>query len=321
MEEILTVLIQTSPIPSHPSLALLEALFKSFQKADGLLESNIVILCDGCEEIIKGQQQNNGDSDRKNEKENHKHGKASQETAKRYRQQQQDYHDTTTTTSTCLANIFTNNILSRLINISSPPPIKIWTVTPNSTGLLVDAMIFQHYLGSELAMLEDAPPHVNNNNIIDCVYLFLEVTPTNPHADKHSQWDDFLLNGDDNHNNNNNNNKCRVMAMVNTDQFTTAILTTPRLELLLCKTRQCVEFVQEQQDQYLLNSSSSSSSSRSEPSSSRNNDNNNNKHKIPILYMGFTSSLVTTDARESNNENNDKDLERYNRFLHVAGQR
>mmetsp|Transcript_5346 Transcript_5346/g.11771 ORF Transcript_5346/g.11771 Transcript_5346/m.11771 type:complete len:85 (+) Transcript_5346:27-281(+) len=51
MHELLTVLIQTSPIPSHPSTALLEALFRSFEKADGLLESRIIILADGCETL------------------------------------------------------------------------------------------------------------------------------------------------------------------------------------------------------------------------------------------------------------------------------
>lgn len=73
MDKLLTVLIQTSPIPSHPSTALLEALFRSFQQVDGLLESHIIILCDGCEEALSG------------EKENYKHGKASPETAKNYR--------------------------------------------------------------------------------------------------------------------------------------------------------------------------------------------------------------------------------------------
>ena len=74
MDQLLTVLIQTSPIPSHPSTALLEALFRSFQRADGLLESTVLIVCDGCEEATAG------------EKENNKHGKASRSTVERYRQ-------------------------------------------------------------------------------------------------------------------------------------------------------------------------------------------------------------------------------------------
>mmetsp|Transcript_21330 Transcript_21330/g.43797 ORF Transcript_21330/g.43797 Transcript_21330/m.43797 type:complete len:486 (+) Transcript_21330:101-1558(+) len=46
----LTVLVQTSPLPSHPSSALIEALFRSFSRVDGLNDCNIIIVCDGCEE-------------------------------------------------------------------------------------------------------------------------------------------------------------------------------------------------------------------------------------------------------------------------------
>jgi hypothetical protein len=84
MHDKLTVLIQTSPIPSHPSTALLEALFRSFQKADGLLESQIVILADGCEEInssLSLTSCNEGGLER----ENMKHGKSSAMTADNYR--------------------------------------------------------------------------------------------------------------------------------------------------------------------------------------------------------------------------------------------
>mmetsp|Transcript_17712 Transcript_17712/g.26414 ORF Transcript_17712/g.26414 Transcript_17712/m.26414 type:complete len:449 (-) Transcript_17712:276-1622(-) len=84
MDQLLTVLIQTSPIPSHPSTALLEALFKSFQRVDGLLESQIIILCDGCEEIC---------ANNKEEKENNKHGKVTSDTASRYRQHIQNLKD------------------------------------------------------------------------------------------------------------------------------------------------------------------------------------------------------------------------------------
>ena len=44
----LTVLIQTSPLPSHPSTALLDALFASLDRVDGLKGCRIVILADGC---------------------------------------------------------------------------------------------------------------------------------------------------------------------------------------------------------------------------------------------------------------------------------
>jgi len=77
MNESLTVLIQTSPIPSHPSTALIEALFRSFGKADGILESRIVILADGYEEC---------DSETKAlNTENIKHGRCYSKTAENYR--------------------------------------------------------------------------------------------------------------------------------------------------------------------------------------------------------------------------------------------
>ena len=75
MDELLTVIVQTSPIPSHPSTALLEALFRSFRRVDGLLESRILIVCDGCEQWGEDDSQ---------EVENMKHGKVSSTTAFRY---------------------------------------------------------------------------------------------------------------------------------------------------------------------------------------------------------------------------------------------
>lgn len=90
MHDKLTVLIQTSPIPSHPSTALLEALFRSFRKADGLLESRIVILADGCEEIRPSSFSSTSSSflqqQQQEEVENIKHGKVSTKTAKNYQQ-------------------------------------------------------------------------------------------------------------------------------------------------------------------------------------------------------------------------------------------
>ena len=51
MNQLLTVIVQTSPIPSHPSTALLQALFRSFDHVDGLRECRILIVADGCDEI------------------------------------------------------------------------------------------------------------------------------------------------------------------------------------------------------------------------------------------------------------------------------
>jgi hypothetical protein len=103
MRDKLTVLVQTSPIPSHPSTALIEALFRSFTKADGLLESRVVILADGCEEIggdgdcdVEAQDLEvstmtatatlTASTELQRERENIKHGKASSETASNYRE-------------------------------------------------------------------------------------------------------------------------------------------------------------------------------------------------------------------------------------------
>lgn len=75
LHEILTVMIQTSPIPSHPSTALLEALFTSIQKyATPLVEARILILADGCETLDSTQT------------ENMKHGQVSTERAQRYQE-------------------------------------------------------------------------------------------------------------------------------------------------------------------------------------------------------------------------------------------
>jgi hypothetical protein len=86
MEKLLTVLIQTSPLPSHPSTALLEALFRSFDRVDGLKEANIIILADGCEsEETTTEDDHNNDSDNI-QKANFKHGSAPLETRSKYKQ-------------------------------------------------------------------------------------------------------------------------------------------------------------------------------------------------------------------------------------------
>jgi len=86
MEQLLTVLVQTSPIPSHPSTALLEALVRSFQHCDGLLEARIIVVCDGCGEESLTERKEAEDND-SSTKENYKHGKTTTaETAARYRQ-------------------------------------------------------------------------------------------------------------------------------------------------------------------------------------------------------------------------------------------
>ncbi|CAB9511713.1 Glycosyl transferases group 1 [Seminavis robusta] len=151
----------------------------------------------------------------------------------------------------------------------------LWTITPNSTGLLVDASIYETYLGSELSMLEESPP-TNNNGKHSCVYLFLELTPKTTNADMHREWKT------------NKRSSCRVMVMANTDQFTIETLDLPNLELILCKTRQCVSWIQQKQQEQ-------------------------NK-KIPMFYTGFTS-IVPSSASLQDDDN----LERFHKFIHVAG--
>jgi len=80
MENLLTVIVQTSPLPSHPSTALLEALFRSFDKVKHLKDCNIIILCDGaCDEDDKDV---NGTKQSK--KINYKHGSINQDKVNDY---------------------------------------------------------------------------------------------------------------------------------------------------------------------------------------------------------------------------------------------
>lgn len=111
MDKFLTVIVQTSPLPSHPSTALLEALFRSFDRVESLNECNIIILCDGCVkeppsghiEIIEDAEKVNIRTEKGNKtktKTNYKHGTVSHETANNYQlhlellQQQMDKQET-----------------------------------------------------------------------------------------------------------------------------------------------------------------------------------------------------------------------------------
>ena len=87
MDNLLTVIIQTSPLPSHPSTALLDALFRSFDKVKHLKECNFVILCDGCEGGSENLAVENIDTllSESKSKPNYKHGTCSQLTADKYR--------------------------------------------------------------------------------------------------------------------------------------------------------------------------------------------------------------------------------------------
>ena len=77
MENLLTVIVQTSPLPSHPSTALLEALFRSFDRVKHLKDCNIIILCDGCED-------EHVNDTKQIKKINYKHGSINQEKVNDY---------------------------------------------------------------------------------------------------------------------------------------------------------------------------------------------------------------------------------------------
>ena len=166
---------------------------------------------------------------------------------------------------------------SRSITSSS-----VYVITPDSTGLRVDGQIFGTYLGSSTSLLSDPPP-AESITSKDCVYLFLEISPSSPSAIMHDNWIPTLR-----------TTHCRVMAMVNTDQFTKALLDTPKLELMICKTHQCKTWVQQQQESRAT--------------------------KIPIFYSGFTSMEVLSD-QESVHDNTKNEIknDRFTKFLHVAG--
>ena len=80
MENLLTVIVQTSPLPSHPSTALLEALFRSFDRVKHLKDCNIIILCDGaCDEDDKDVKDT-----KQSKKINYKHGSINQDKVNDY---------------------------------------------------------------------------------------------------------------------------------------------------------------------------------------------------------------------------------------------
>jgi hypothetical protein len=86
MEKLLTVIIQTSPLPSHPSTSLIDALFHSFDRVDGLKNCTIVILCDGCDRDEAKTQSDDRTCKQDNEGSNYKHGSTlPTETVENYR--------------------------------------------------------------------------------------------------------------------------------------------------------------------------------------------------------------------------------------------
>ena len=89
---LLTILVQTSPIPSHPSTALLEALFRSFDRhvKDIRRLAKIYILCDGYDEVEDDVEAVEGDDTsndkQKKRKDGTKRGRVTRDVASRYRE-------------------------------------------------------------------------------------------------------------------------------------------------------------------------------------------------------------------------------------------
>ena len=162
---------------------------------------------------------------------------------------------------------------------------EIFVITPNSGGLKTDAAIFEKYLGAKLSLLQDEPPPPPKQKGTECIYIFLEVTPNQPSAATHDDWKKDQA-----------KYQCRIMLMVNTDQFYPENLEMPNLELMICKTRQCVSWVQKAQEEKLSKDS--------------------NATRVPIVYTGFTSFSPTPSAAAQPRE---KKSDRFGRFLHVAG--
>lgn len=175
--------------------------------------------------------------------------------------------------------------------------VTIWVVTPDSTGLQQDAHIFERFLGSHTALSQAPPPSTlltpnDDKDRNKCIYLYLEVSPTSSSFNAHPGWNDVQ-------------SKCRIAIMINTDQFTRDVFDTPNLELLLCKTRQCVKWLDQEQERYL----------QEKPQQQR----------VPIVFTGFASDVPAVSSSSSSTTSHDDDdddetsLARFDKFLHVAG--
>ena len=85
---LLTILVQTSPVPSHPSTALLDALFRSFDRhvKDIRRLAKIYILCDGYDEVEDDGESDDKANDKQKRKDGTKRGRVTRDVASRYRE-------------------------------------------------------------------------------------------------------------------------------------------------------------------------------------------------------------------------------------------
>jgi hypothetical protein len=185
-----------------------------------------------------------------------------------------------------------NDETARTTNKASANPQKCTSVivTPNSTGLYHDAAIFAQYLGSEIKGFEESSSP-------EClVKIFLERTPTSMKAMHGEEEGSPVIHGDW-ISSTSPSRSSRTWTMVNPDQFHRAILLEPSLELLLCKTRQCVNWMKQARIKH-------------------------DRQDIGVLYIGFTSiTIVDVDDDYDGNYNAKAATSRqdYNKVLHVAG--
>jgi hypothetical protein len=159
-------------------------------------------------------------------------------------------------------------------------------VSPDSTGLEHDAAVLQMYFGSQISSFSEPPPP-------NCaVWIFLEQTPFFLKSRKKDLSSTTVEEGW--YNMEPTTPGTRVWVLVNPDQFFDEILLQPQLELILCKTRQCVKWIQEARIRLKL------------------------LLYVPIFYLGFTSIannnlqqlLLAADAHVEQD---------FDTFLHVAG--
>jgi len=163
-------------------------------------------------------------------------------------------------------------------------------VTPNSTGLFHDAAVLKMYVGSDVSLFT-MPTTARTS---ECqVRIFLEQTPSylvssssGSPPNLHKDWISEPSSSGE-----------RNWVMINPDQFYDELLYQPNLELVLCKTHLCVDFIKKARTRL--------------------------KVQVPILYMGFTSIVDNVKGDSSGDSGSDSDgpqKEAFNSFLHIAGQ-
>ena len=175
------------------------------------------------------------------------------------------------------------------------------TVSFDSAGLNHDGKVFSKYLHSKHYLFSERNPLRSNNRMEDDAFslerqeakvrIYLEHTPTQIYlSDKRKDMnEEWIYEHSD-----------REVFMCNSEFLKVKSLMHQNLELVICKTRQCVDHVKKYRELIWGNDS-------------RYNDvvEHLNKKMFHILYTGFTTIV--------NEEKMKKTEVDYNKFLHVAG--